>query len=323
MSRVRRVTATVAAAAAAIAVALGTVADEPPPSPAAPTLADLRYAGDDDPAHRLDLYLPPARGEPHPLVVFVHGGSWSYGDKAMPSATPYGILRRRLAEHGYAVASVQYRFVAVAPFPAQLADVKAAIRYLRANAAGLGLDPDRFAVAGDSAGGLLALLAGMVDPTTPVPPGAARLDLEGAVGTVGVSSSVRAAVSYYGVTDLVGLFDDRSAAGCRSGRSRGPGTAEGRLVRGDPESGPGRERAVAASPVSYAGATRTPILLLHGTTDCIVPAAQSQRLYDALRQTGAVVDLRLVPANHSARIFYQDGDLQRAVLGFLDRYVKN
>lgn len=323
--------------------AAGAAPDASPQSAPLPTVANVRYAGDldADPGHRLDLYLPTALAGPFPLVVYVHGGAWSFGDKAMAPGTSYGTFRRILAERGYAVAGVQYRFVDKAAFPAQLHDVKAAIRYLRANAARLGLDPDRIAVAGDSAGGHLALMAGLVAPGAAAPAGGAPMDLEGAVGTTGVASTastVRAVVSFYGVTDLVGLFDDRRAAGCRSGRTRGPTTAEGRLVRGDPESGPGRERAITASPTSYAdpvrggridgaagGRTesgRTAVLLLHGTNDCVVPAAQSQRLYDSLVRAGVPAELRLIPAAHSAPAFYRDPDLQRTTLDFLDRYVK-
>ena len=337
MRAVRGLAAVAVSLVVAGAAAASGSADSSPLSPRYPTTVDVRYAGDDDPAHRLDLYLPEGQAGPFPLVIFVHGGAWSYGDKAMPPLSSYGTFRRVLAERGYAVASVQYRFVDKAPFPAQLHDVKAAVRYLRANAAALRVDPDRFAIAGDSAGGQLAQLVGLTgaasaaEPTQPAqaaqpaqpaqaPEGA---DLEGAVGTTGVSSAVRAVVSYYGVADLVRLFGDRAAANCRSFRARGPATAEGRLVRGDPESGAGRERALAASPVTYAVASRTPMLLFHGSADCVVPAAQSERLAQELTSAGGVAQLRIVPgAGHSAPVFYQDVQLQRELLGFLDRYVR-
>ncbi|GAB78410.1 Acetyl esterase/lipase [Austwickia chelonae] len=302
-----------------------------------PTVADRPYAGDRDPAHRLDLYLPRERSGPFPLVIFVHGGAWSFGDKAMPLRSNYGRLRSLLADHGYAVASVRYRFVDKAAFPAQLHDVKAAVRYLRGHAAELDLDPRRFAVAGDSAGGHLADLVGLVPDHRPAPtptddPGTdpdgnderparpVEPDLEGELGDTTVSSAVQAVISYYGVSDLVGLFDDRDHAGCRS-RSRGEKTAEGKLVRGDPEHGEGRIAATAASPLTYATRTRVPMLFLHGTRDCIVPHAQSQRIYDAVRAHGSPTELVLVPGGHSAPRFYEEPEIQSKVVEFLARHL--
>ncbi|WP_116115497.1 alpha/beta hydrolase [Austwickia chelonae] len=298
-----------------------------------PTFADRPYAGDRDPAHRLDLYLPREHSGPFPLVIFVHGGAWSFGDKAMPLRSNYGKLRSLLADHGYAVASVRYRFVDKAAFPAQLHDVKAAVRHLRAHSGELGLDPKRFAIAGDSAGGHLADLVGLVpdhtvtepapptedDEVGPIPP--TDPDLEGDLGDTTVSSAVQAVVSYYGVSDLVGLFDDRDHAGCRS-RSRGEKTAEGKLVRGDPEHGEGRAAATAASPLTYATRNRVPMLFLHGTDDCIVPHAQSQRLYDAVRAHGTPTELVLVSGGHSAPRFYEEPEIQTRVIEFLDRHLR-
>ena len=122
----------------------------------APVAADLAYAPLSD-AQRLDLYTPPRGETPYPLVVVIHGGGWTVGDKRgeLPSAAIPGFL-----DLGYAVASVNYRLAGEAVFPAQLLDVKAAIRYLRADAPVFHLDPDRFAVVGESAGAHLAALLG-------------------------------------------------------------------------------------------------------------------------------------------------------------------
>ncbi|MBW3086690.1 Acetyl esterase [Austwickia sp. TVS 96-490-7B] len=307
--------------AAVIAVVVGSTSasatgDISPMSSRVPSQSDVAYAGDTDTAHRLDLYLPQATSGPFPLVVFVHGGAWSFGDKAMPVNTSYGTLRKVLAERGYAVASVRYRFVSRDPFPAQLHDVKAAIRFLRIHANRWGLDEKRFAVAGDSAGGQLALMAGLTGG------GAGGDSLEGRVGAVEASSAVRAVVAYYPVTDLVRLFTDRTSAGCPV-IARGPRSAEGRLVGGDPEAESMREAALNASPLSHAGQTRTPVLLMHGTTDCVVPQSQSRRMYAALRGSGTPVEMRLAPGGHSAPVFYRDPAMQGQVLDFLDRHLQH
>ena len=113
---------------------------------------DVAYAGNGHELQRLDIYLPRDSG-PHPLIVWVHGGAWRAGTK---QDMPLGGLIAR----GFAVASVDYRLSTVAPFPAQMHDIKAAIRFLRAHAAEYDLDAKRFAVAGGSAGGHLAALTG-------------------------------------------------------------------------------------------------------------------------------------------------------------------
>ena len=222
----------------------------------------------------------------------------------MPEGTGYGALRQTLTEHGIAVAAVDYRLVPAARFPAQLSDVKAALRFLRAHAGELGLDGTRVYAIGDSAGGHLALLAALTsgDPA-----------LEGDQGPAG-DSSVRAAVSLYGVTDLLRLDADRGASGCPTGGALTL-AVEG-LLGGDPAGG-AREAARAASPVTYAALTNVPLLLLHGTSDCLVPADQSRRLADARRAAGRPVTLRLLDAGHIDPAFYAP-DVLAQIVAFLD-----
>src|SRR5262245_50507483 len=111
-------------------------------------IRDLEYARVGDTSLKLDLYVPSAAKSP-PVVVWVHGGAWRSGSKANPSVLP-------LTERGYAVASVDYRLSPVAPFPAQVHDIKAAIRFLRANAKEYGIGAEKIAISGGSAGGHLA-----------------------------------------------------------------------------------------------------------------------------------------------------------------------
>jgi acetyl esterase/lipase len=223
-----------------------------------------------------DLYLPPESSEPRPVVVFLHGGGWRLGSRhaAGPayrgvSPTPF----ERLAQAGIGVASVDYRLSGEATWPAQLHDAKAAVRFLRARAAELGIDPARIAAWGESAGGHLAELLGLTGDDAA---------LEGEVGIVGTSSRVSAVVAWYAPSDLVGFAADALADPADAT------TREAQLLGAAPSTVPGR--AAQASPVTHVSADAPPFLLLHGAADRFVPCVQSERLYTALLEAGVEVE---------------------------------
>ncbi|MGN9911379.1 alpha/beta hydrolase fold domain-containing protein [Phytohabitans sp. LJ34] len=248
---------------------------------------------------RLDLYLPAGEG-PWPLVVWVHGGAWRNGDrKTLPETyLPLGFFDR-IQRRGYAVASVDYRLSAEATFPAQLHDLKAAIRWLRGHAGDFGLDPGRFALWGESAGGHLVALAGLTaDSDDP------RLE-----GDAGVSTAVQAVVDWYGVSDMihtVRLSDD---------------DPEVQLLGGQPAEL--RELAALASPAEHAHADAPPFLCVHGTDDKIVPYSQSEHLAAVLHAYGVRCDLHPVPgADHIFRGAPDVAALIEASIDFLDDVLK-
>jgi acetyl esterase/lipase len=229
--------------------------------------ADVAYAPISD-AQRLDLYAPATGEAPHPLVVIIHGGGWTVGDKRgeLPSAAIPAFL-----DLGYAVASVNYRLATESVFPAPLLDVKAAIRYLRAHAADFDLDPDRFALIGESAGAHLAALVGTThDITTFDDP---------ALGNGGVSSAVQAVVDFYGPADLT-TADAQRALNPACPSEPDPNIAV--LLGADPTDAP--DLAAAASPVTYLhpGQELPPFFIAHGDADCVVPYQQSVELHDAI-----------------------------------------
>lgn len=150
---------------------------------------DLVYARHGARDLQLDLYLPKARaGKPIPGIVFVHGGGWRSGVRA--NFAPMAI---RMAEHGYAAATISYRLSPEAPYPAAVIDARAALRWIRANAARYGIDPQRIAIGGGSAGGQIASLAGVTD-------GLARFDPDAGPGAV--ASSAQAIVNIDGLSDF-------------------------------------------------------------------------------------------------------------------------
>src|SRR3954469_10042051 len=142
---------------------------------------------------QLDLWVPEA-STPPPLVVWIHGGGWMIGDRRyLPETLRPNQLFDALLEAGLAVATIDYRLALEAPFPAQLHDAKAAIRYLRAHADELGISTGRIGIAGESAGAHIAALVGLT---------AHRPDLEGTHGVLERSSAVDVVVDWYGPADL-------------------------------------------------------------------------------------------------------------------------
>ena len=220
------------------------------------------------------------RAGPVPLVVWIHGGAFQLGDRRElpPTFAPDSVFRL-LNEAGIACATVDYRHALEAPFPAQLHDIKAAVRYLREHADVLGIDPERIGAWGESAGGHLAALLGVTGT---------RADLEGGLGVQGHSSSVSAVVDFYGVSSLpdmppmntpAGLMSGALVAAVPPGMSMEPGPM---LVGGTADPA----LLAAASPLGYVTAGAAPFLLIHGDSDGLVPLSQSELLAGALDGRG-------------------------------------
>ncbi|WP_197525321.1 alpha/beta hydrolase [Pseudobythopirellula maris] len=260
-----------------------------------PTHDDLTYAtaptdSGADKDLRLDLWLPQVSADKSPLVLWIHGGGWSGGSHDNP---PAGLTQ--LLQRGFAVASVEYRLSGEAIAPAQIHDVKGAVRYLRANAAQYHLDPNRFAAWGSSAGGHLAALL------------ATSGDIDAAEGDIGgnldQSSAVQAAVDYFGPTHLLTMeLDDRDPPGSVIDHDA-PNSPESRLIGYDgPGEGIGDLRANIGSlvapypekarlthlmsPLAHVSSDDAPIYIAHGDLDTSVPILQSMRLAAALDSAG-------------------------------------
>jgi len=187
---------------------------------------------------RLDMAVPVHISGPFPAIVCIHGGAWRSGDK---SSYKQKIID--FADHGYVAVSINYRLAPQHKFPSQVEDVKCAVRYLRAHATEFKIDPTRIAAVGDSAGGHLALMLGLMDPAD---------GLEGDGGYPEQSSKVQAVVNYYGPTDLA--MNEKWSDGVKAQAGYFLGT-------NDPTA-PVVHR---ASPVTYIDNADPPVLTFHGT----------------------------------------------------------
>lgn len=248
----------------------------------------------------LDVHVPAGDG-PFPVVIWIHGGGWLEGDRRYPPPTvPVDLLHGSVLRSGLALVCIDYRHSLEAPFPAQLHDVKAAIRYVRRFADTFGIDKDRIGVWGESAGGHLAALAGLVRPEGP--DGAA---LEGSEGVCEEDSAVQAVVDWYGVSDLASLVGHPiPLPPSPTGKDYpDPYTA---LLGGTDAERPAL--AGVASPVTYAGGViPPPFLLVHGTHDGLVPYSQSEVLAEALQSAGG--DVTLQPVDGADHIFLGTADV--------------
>lgn len=252
----------------------------------------------------MDLYYPSTLLSLAPLVVSVHGGGWTGGDKQSGAAFDF---TDTLLEHGYVVASINYRLAPDYKFPILIQDVQCAVRHLRANAAEYNLDPNQVGAIGGSAGGHLVSLLGLVNDPSPWGLGNYREAYEGQ------SSRVQAVVDLFGPTDLVNDLPDLK---------RGMGmTIFGASSLDDPA-------LVTYSPISHVSPGDPPFLILHGKQDILVPPIQSQHLYDALIKAGIPARLVIVKnAGHSFRPFGSPinpslPELWSLAAEFFDHYLK-
>jgi acetyl esterase/lipase len=268
------------------------------------TTLGLEYATTARGDHLLvDMYVPDEPGI-HPAILYLHTGAWITGDR-----DPGASLRQ--ARRGYVVASIDYELAPRSIYPAQLEDCKAAVRWLRANAARFRIDPERIAVFGASAGGHLAALLGTTGGIT---------DFEGeALGNAGFSSRVKAVVDFYGPTDL--LLLDSEKAPCAPPLDGNSPFLPPSLLIGCPIQ-ECKEKTERANPINFITADDPPFLILHGDTDCLVPWQQSKLLYDALIAARITASFYLIPGAGHADAHFDELQNQQIVSDFFDKYLR-
>lgn len=293
ITRRRFIETTGLAAAAPFATGVAHAAEEAQ-SPASgqgsgPVEKDVVFGKGGNTDLRLDIYRPPAGTEKRMATIHIHGGGFTGGSKETLSerVPPY-------SSRGYVGLAVQYRLAGDAKWPAQIEDVKAAIRWARANAKSLGVDPDKIGVVGHSAGGHLALFAAGTGN---------RPEFEGKGGTPGVGTEVAVCCAYYPAIEV---------------RPRADGTANNLLS-------PGSDAAAhrAASPVTYVSSAFPPTVIFHGTVDTTIPLESSERLFRELRAVKVPTEFHAIEG--VPHVFDSNREFAEAAAAladlFIDRHV--
>jgi arylsulfatase A len=261
------------------------------PSPQVRLVSGVIFATHGKRSLRLDLYLPVGRKQAVPGAIVIRGGGWMVNDRA-----EFAHVASALAERGVAAASIEYRTADEAPFPSALQDVKAAIRWMRANARVYGISPDAIGTLGGSSGAHMALLAGLTINDR---------DLEGTGGNNNVSSRVQAVVAMATPADLTRL----GAGGQRT---------VARFLNATLAQNP--KLWAQASPINHMSAGGPPVLLMHSSTDEAVLPEQSSRFAELYRKAGAKAELVFIEKAHHAfwnfRPWFDDA-MERAAAFFL------
>ncbi|QDV30233.1 Carboxylesterase NlhH [Planctopirus ephydatiae] len=259
---------------------------------------DVEYAMVGDVRLKLNFYTPKTSANgPLPCIVWIHGGGWQNGDKSSGLAR----VGKWVATGDYAGASIGYRLTDVASWPAQIHDCKAAIRYLRANATQLGIDPERIGVWGSSAGGHLVSLLGTSGDVK---------ELEGDLGTTGVGSRVTCVVDYCGPSDFLRFDTDAP-------KMSQPGQPVYKLF-----GGPLKEKlemAKQASPTTHVSKDDPPFLIVHGTADKTVPLDQGVSFYQRQRDAGmSTILVKIEGGGHGIG----GSEIESRVKSFFDRNLR-
>ncbi len=246
----------------------------------APTYKDVAYTPTVG-TQKMDIYLPAGDG-PFPVIINLHGGGFKFGDKGMVDAHP----GQEFLQAGYAIVSIDYRLSGEAKFPAAVLDAKAAVRFLRANAAKYKLDPDKIVAFGQSAGGNIAAMLGTTGDV-------AEFD-DAKLGNAGVSSRVQAVVDWFGPTDFGQMDAQAKAQGCSASdqKHNASDSFESLYLGATVPDAPALVKK--ANPITYITKDDAPFLIQKGDQDCTVPIENTKMLADALQAAGVDVHYALL-----------------------------
>ncbi len=274
-----------------------------------PDFANLNYAGDDLEGHKLDIYIPKDGKEKHPLIVVIYGSAW-FSNNFKNAA--YFSLGKPLVDAGYAVACINHRSSGDAKYPAQIQDVKGAIRFLRANADKYGLDTSFVGITGFSSGGHLSAMAGVTNGMNSRTVNNSKIEIEGKIGgNLDQVSDVDAVVDWFGPIDMARMENCETVKGADS--------PEAALIGAAPADSP--DMVALISPITYVSKNTVPMLVIHGNSDSVVPYCQSVNFSEELKKEGKLVDFITVEGGEHGPVTFNE-DTFKAMIDFFDNQRK-
>jgi acetyl esterase/lipase len=260
---------------------------------------NLNYAGDEKEYHNLDIHLPTTEKPAYKAIIVIYGSAW-FGNNMKQFA--FDALGKPLLESGFAVIAINHRASSDAPYPAQINDVKAAIRFIRANADQYLIDASFIGITGFSSGGHLASLAGTTNGVKEYRINNTTVDIEGSVGSdTSSSSAVNAIVDWFGPIDMA-LMDD--CKGPKKGDS-----PEAALIRGDPADN--LDLIALLNPITFIDEEDPRFLVIHGEADNVVPHCQSELFAKALLEKGLLSEFITVPGGQHGPVTFNDHTFQK------------
>lgn len=269
------------------------------------TYKNLNYAGDDLEAHQLDIYLPETGKDKYKVIVAIYGSAWySNNMKAMTFMS----IGKPLVDAGFAVVCINHRSSGDAKFPAQIQDVKGAIRFIRAHAAEYKLDTSFLGITGFSSGGHLSSLAGVTNGMKTRTVGSTTVDLEGNVGgNLDFSSSVDAVVDWFGPVDMARMENCETV---KDGQS-----PEAALIGGAPADNP--DMVALISPITYVSEKCPRFLVFHGDADNVVPHCQGVFFSEELKKAGRLENFVSVPGGQHGPVTFNESTFKQMTDFFL------
>ena len=264
-----------------------------------PDFKDINYAGDDLEAHRLDIYLPKTQQEKYKVIVLIYGSAWFANNM---KGMAYMSLGKPLNDAGFAVVSINHRSSGDAKFPAQIQDVKGAIRFIRANAEKYKLDISFVGITGFSSGGHLSSLAGVTNNMASRTVGKTTVDLEGNVGgNTDFSSAVDAVVDWFGPVDMAHMENCETV---KDGNS-----PEAALIGGAPVDNP--DLVALISPITYVTDKCPRFLVFHGDADNVVPHCQGVNFSEELKKVNRLEEFISVPNGQHGPVTFNENTFKK------------
>lgn len=258
---------------------------------------NINYAGDTLVSHMLDIYLPEEEKQAYPVVISIYGSAWLENNLKEVNLETIGVS---LLKSGFALVTPNHRSSYEAKYPAQINDIKAVVRFIRANAERYNLDTSFIGITGYSSGGHLAALTGTSGFVKEFQSGSALADIEGNVGQfLNFKSNVDAVVNWFGPTDFVKM----DSCGCSISHNDSD-SPESNLIGAPIQDD--KDRCKLADPITYVDKNDPPFLILHGDKDPYVPFCQSDLLFNALQKANVHSEFVLVPGGEHGPGLFED-----------------